>query len=841
MADFADRNPFDGQFYFRPLIPLLFSLMTGIVAAHCFPGHFIPALAVFFAAAAATGYCCISNKPCQFSPLLLYIALGYLCLSPWQLIPDAADHISRFLNDTEKSWQISGRITTEPNRESYRLTFILTGIRLSDPNHPAAVKPVRGKLRVSVYRPDRGLRMGTRIRFHSKIRPFHNFNNPGGFDYKSFMAYKNIWGSAYTAGNKLQIQKEPSTLLATAVPAKLRRSVSALIDKSVDADSRAILSALVLGNRDLLSPSIKNAFNRAGVSHVLAISGLHIGIIATFAFFFFKHLLALLPPLLYRGWPRKGAAVLAIFPVLIYGLLAGMSPSTQRAVIMVSVFLLSFLIERDHDLPNTLAAAALIILIAYPPSLFSISFQLSFIAVTAILFGLATLQTQRMIPNIPVIKPVFTFMAVSFFAIMGTTPLIMHYFNQAAFFGILTNLLIIPVFGFFVVPLALFSVLVLFPVHPPLAVLGMKTAGKGISLGLTLICPIGQWPWSAVKTVTPSILELVCIYTLLFGMLYIIRHKHLLTRKNLKHPIVLSMAAAICLLAVDIGYWCHDRFWTDRLKATIIDVGQGSAALLELPGGYRTLVDGGGFSSNAAFDVGKNVVAPFLWDRKIRRIDMVVLSHPDADHLNGLIYIINHFHVKQVLSTHQPSDTREYSEFIQAINTKKIKHPPFDRIPRQFCINGVKFDILHPHPKDSQVNHASAANNHSIVLKASYKGQSLLLPGDIMKAAEKVLVAEAGKALRASVLLAPHHGSKTSNTKDFLDAVRPRAVIVSAGPQNRFELPSPKIIERYRQRGCNVLMTNNNGAVEVQIDEKQVALRPVCGDPLRFPLKSPDF
>ena len=829
MADPADRNPLDGRFYFRPLIPLLFSLMTGIMAAHCFPGHFIPALAVFFAAAAATGFCCLLNTHCQYSPLLLYIALGYLCLSPWHLIPDAADHISRFLNDTEKSWQISGMIATSPSRKSYRETFILADIRLSDPNHAGDVKPVRGKLRVSVYGPDSGLRVGARIKFYSKIRPFHNFNNPGGFDYKSFMAYKNIWASAYTSGKKLRVQKKPSTRPGAAGLAKSRRSVSALIDKSAGGDSRAILSALVLGDRDSLAPSVKNAFSRAGVSHVLAISGLHIGIVATFAFFFFNHLLALFPPLLHRAWPRKWAAVLAIFPVLIYGLLAGMSPSTQRAVIMVSVFLLSFLIERDHDLPNTLAAAALMILITYPPSLFSISFQLSFIAVTAILFGLGVLQTQRIIPNKPVIKPVLNFMAVSFFAIMGTTPLIMHYFNQAAFLGILTNLLIIPVFGFFVVPLALFSVLVLFPVHPPLAVLGIKIAGKGISLGLALIYPIGQWPWSAAKTITPSILELVCIYALLFSVLYMVRHQHPLTRRSLKHPVALTMAAAICLLAVDIGYWCYDRFWTDQLNATIIDVGQGSAALLELPGSYRMLVDGGGFSSNAVFDVGKNIVAPFLWDRKIRSIDMVVLSHPDADHLNGLIYIIKHFHVQQVLSTHQPSDTREYSDFIQAIKTKKIKHSPFDRLPRQFCINGVKFDILHPHAK---VNQASAANNHSIVLKVSYKGQSLLLPGDIMKAAEKALVAEAGTALRASVLVAPHHGSKTSNTNDFLDAVNPGAVIVSAGPQNRFGLPAPSVIKRYRKRECRVLRTQKNGAVEITMDSRRVTLRPFLGEPV---------
>ncbi|MFP4531276.1 MAG: DNA internalization-related competence protein ComEC/Rec2 [Desulfobacterales bacterium] len=829
---------FDRRYYFRPLIPLLFALMAGISAAHTLPGFNKPALFLCITAGTFIFGLVFLDRPARLSPLIFFCALGYLSLVPWQVVQDRPNHLCQYSRDAEKSWEITGRIATDPIRQSYRVKFLLSDLRISKPNHPETEKYVRGNLRMRVYGPRQELRRHDSIQFQSPIRPFHNFSNPGGFDYKSFMAYQNVWASAYASGSRLEVEQTGPVNPAAAVLDRMRQAVSQLIESAAAGDKQAVLSALVLGQREALSPALKTAFNRAGASHVLAISGLHIGIVAAFAFFVFKRSLRLWPPILQRGWTRKFAAVLTVIPVLIYGLLAGMSPSTQRAVLMVSVFLFSFLIEREHDLLNTLAIAAMVILILYPPALFSISFQLSFMAVLAIIIGIsntghwrAGFQTHRLI------APVLSFMMVSLFAILGTTPLTMHYFNQAAFFGLFTNLLIIPIIGFFVVPLSLFSILVLFPLYAPLAAWGLKAAGFGIELGLAVIYPIGEWPFSAAKTVTPSLLELTCVYILLFGFLYLLgrAERQLLSRAALKQPAVFIIAAASIVLASDIAFWCHDRFWKNELSATIVDVGQGSAALLELPAGYRMLVDGGGFTSNAMFDVGKNVLAPLLWDRKIRTIDTVVLSHPDSDHLNGLIYILNHFHVDRVISTHQKTESQGYEAFLEAIRKHKIKHLRLDQISRRFHINGVTFDILYPPAADAGGSiQTDAKNNHSIVLKAAYNGQALLLTGDIMKTAEKRLVTAAAEKLHASVMLAPHHGSKTSSTKAFLEAVSPRAAVISAGPQNRFDLPAPGVIKRYRKRGCQIFQTNQNGAVEVVFGADHMDLIPVRGEPLRL-------
>ncbi len=826
----------ESRFYFRPLIALLISFICGILLAHCFPGHLKAALLLSGFSAVLVCYAVFTARPVKWRPLMLFGALGYLSLCPWHFAPEDPAHISRFLDKNPR--QITGRIASEPIRQDFRWKFTLSRIQLASLQAAGDPVAVKGGLKVSVYgKPSRQPVKGDTITFPGKIRALHNFNNPGGFDYKAFMAHKNIWGSTYCSAKNLHVHpSKPEMPPISAVIQAKRQAAAHLIDASAGGDARAILSTLVLGNRQLLPQELKEAFNRAGASHILAISGLHIGIVATAAFLLFKHLALLCPPLLKRGLAVKTAAVLTIFPVWGYGLLAGMAPSTQRAVIMASLFLLSFLIEREHDLINTLAIAALVILAIFPPALFSVSFQLSFTAVAAIVWGLSAIEGSGPAMRFPApVKSLLSFMAVSFFAIMGTTPLVMHYFNQVAFFGILTNLLIIPVIGFIVVPLALFAVLVMLPVSEAMAGWMLKLAGTLIDGVLPAIYRIAELPFSSTKTITPSLLELACGYVLFFSCLMLIKKKGdgSSGEKPKLSQIFLIMVLAAGILAADIGYVYHQRFRNAHLRVTILDVGQGSAALIELPGGSRMLIDGGGFSSNKLFDIGKNVVAPFLWHRKIGTLDTVVLSHPDADHLNGLLYILKHFNVKKVLSTHQEADSLGYQQFTRTIRDRQIPHPDYANVPRRFQINGAAIAILYP-PAHKSAGAIKNPNNHSLVLKIEYQGHSILFPGDIMGASEKSLAAEAAGDLASTILVAPHHGSKTSNTPQFLEAVDAELVIVSAGHQNRFDLPSPCVLERYRAKNYKILDTATNGALQITMDKGRLILRPVLGDPVEL-------
>ena len=304
------------------------------------------------------------------------------------------------------------------------------------------VIPVSGKISVKVLNNIPEISTGDKVYFKSGIRSVRNFNNPGGFDLKRHMAFNGITGTAYVDGDKIRIEKNEENIEWKRLIENARKKFALLIENSAPSDEAGVLKALVIGDQNSISPEIREDFNRTGTSHILSISGLHVGIVATVSFLFFNKLLSYFNLFLWNAWTRKGAAILSLLPVIIYGLLAGMSPSTQRSVIMVSVFLMSFFVEREQDAINTLAVAAMLILTVHPPSLFLISFQLSFLSVYFIILGMnQTLYRKNKKSNAEegwrsrLQRKIAAFFLVSFFATIGTFPVVMYYFNQVSLVG----------------------------------------------------------------------------------------------------------------------------------------------------------------------------------------------------------------------------------------------------------------------------------------------------------------------------------------------------------------------------------------------------------------------
>jgi competence protein ComEC len=245
-----------------------------------------------------------------------------------------------------------------------------------------------------------------------------------------------------------------------------------------------------------------------------------------------------------------------------------------------------------------------------------------------------------------------------------------------------------------------------------------------------------------------------------------------------------------------------------------------------MPRGYCILVDGGG-ADNRVFDVGEKIVAPYLWRKKIRSIDLMVLSHPDSDHVNGLVFVARHFNVKQLWTNGQGVNSNACRELMDIVLEKRIDLPAFESIQRDIQIHETSLNILHP-PMDFKPVKANDkdTNDHSIVLKIQHGQTAFLIPGDITRNTEKKLVDAAGARLRSQVLLSPHHGSATSSTDDFLRSVAPEFVIVSAGWRNRFGFPHPSVMERYRRYNCKVFQTAVHGGVYLVSDGKRLAVKP---------------
>jgi len=799
------------NYYHRPLIPIVLALTGGIFLGGNWPGYMPLAVAAGLLALAGMLLAWGRGGHSRSAPLMLLVVLGYTIISPWLPAQLPENHISHYTD--LKHWNIQGQVIRVLPRRFDRARLIIRVTRLRDGGRE---KSVTGCIRLTVADAPPLISPGTRVAFRSRIRSIRNFNNPGGFDYRRYMIFQRVFGSAFIVADRLSIM--PGTEVARpSLLDRYRSKARDMIAHLPDKNAQAIMQALLIGERNAVSQELRQMFNRCGVGHLLAISGLHIGIIAGLVLGGCQWGLNRFDGILDRGWGRRGAALLTIGPVVVYAILAGLSPSTQRALIMVLAVLSTYFVYKDGDTLNFLAIAALLMLIWHPPALFSISFQLSFAAVVWIVLGLPNRSNE---PDRAVRRAsrrggrVKTFLWVTVWATAGTLPLVMLYFQQVSLVGLATNCLLVPLVGMFVLPVGLASLFVL-PLCGTAAGWGIQLAGWVLSRALEGMTYLDGWDGIAIETFVPTSIEILLYYAFL-GLMA--------ARGIARRMRRIGAFIIVAILAVDAFYWSYERLWHPDLRITVMDVGQGSAALAELPGGNTMLIDGGGFTSNRFFDVGERIVAPFLRYRRIRKIDTIVLSHTDTDHMNGLVYVLDHFHPKRLIWTGLQAPTESFRRFYAAVIRSDVMVPVFAQLDRHTVIGGVHMAILHPQEEESKHHPAllkADGNNDSIVLKLSMGSCAILFPGDIEKTVEEQLVHCCREALGSNVMVAPHHGSRSSSSRGFLAAVHPEAVVISAGWQNRFGFPHDCVLERYRGLDISVYRTDRDGAVCLRTDGRQ--------------------
>ncbi len=398
-------------------------------------------------------------------------------------------------------------------------------------------------------------------------------------------------------------------------------------------DGAYVMAAIITGIKHGMPTELRDRFARAGTSHLLAISGLHMGILCLIFFFVFYRVLWLFPKWMVYAKARKIAGLLTLVPLGVYLVFSGFSPSTQRAFLMITLFMVSFVIEKQSHPFNTLAGAGIIILLIDPAALFSISFQLSF---TAVLFIIAGIKVMEKYPKLN-LHGISRFAAgisgVTLLAGLGTFPLIAGYFNLVSLVQIPANLILVPVIGFVCLPAGLVS-LAVWPLFPDPAARILADAAQLIEWCSLYADRLTELPYAWSYIPAWSTFDIALAYGFL-GTVFC-----LLCFRN-STPVMAAVLGAMLII-------CVIRIMTrpgppDHLTITVMDVGQGNAALIQTIENKTILVDGGGFSSNARFDVGRYVVAPFLWYQGITALDAVILTHPDADHMNGLVFILENF------------------------------------------------------------------------------------------------------------------------------------------------------------------------------------------------------
>jgi competence protein ComEC len=694
-------------------------------------------------------------------------------------------------------------------------------------------RPAGGRLAVSIATGDVDLAPGEVVAFTAHLRAPRGTSNPGVPD--PTLALRAIGVDALAgvpSASHLLRRAAPGGWGPRRLAYLAHRALHAAIERTLSGAPAAFLETAVLGERRSVGEEVEDGFRAAGATHVLSVSGLHLGAVAALLFLLVRGAAARVPRLPLVVDPRAIAAAVSLPAVWFFTLMTGEAVATERSALMLGLGLCAFLAGRRARPGPTIAGAALILLVAEPLQLFDVSFQLSVASVSGLALcarGLAPASGGERRPARRALDWLRRFGAATAAATAATAPLVAHWFGEITPAAPLGNLALVPLVELAVVPIGLagasaaalwtplgrwplrlagaaarlaLAIAALFRAHAPVWVCRAPNAvetGAATAAGLLALLALGQAPLRGLQA-SPG------------GPRW---PSGGAARRGAARPLAIAALACGAVAAASLAARELLRRHRDALVITFLDVGQGDAAVVEAPGGAALLIDGGG-SRDGAFDTGARIVEPFLRARGIVRLEVVALSHPHPDHLNGLFRILQRFPVGAFWSTGDDGRNPEYRRLVGLARARGIPTPAV--APRALGAAWVE-------PLAPFVDGAVAAppgltvNDASLVLRVRWGARAALFPGDLEADGEGELAGRPalGQDVSAAVLKVPHHGSRTSSSDDLLDAVRPRLAVISLGWRNQFHFPAPEVLARYAARGIRTLRTDRDGAVTVTI------------------------
>lgn len=631
----------------------------------------------------------------------------------------------------------------------------------------------------------RSLAAGDRVRLWARLGEGSSFQNPEGFDATTYRERERLDLVASVKSALLVTGEERGKGLSSSISRLRTRSVERLessFTRPSDPPVLGVIVALVTGDRSRLTNEIEKTYRRAGVFHVMAISGAHVAIVILAVYFTLRRVAG------FDEVPAIGALLL-LLPL--YALFCGSGAPVVRAVLVAAVVFGARLLSLDRPRGNALALAALLLLAWEPASFLDPGFQLTFSAMGAILW--LSEPIGRALSGLgPLSRP----LAVSIAAQAGVLPIAAWHFHTMA------------------------------PVAPPASVIAVPLAGLVVILGLVLVAVAGigvlaplvsstlrlaVWllnesasfaaslPGASLAIPRPSTLWILSYC----GLLALLRHG----------PARLRVLAAVLLALVLVAPFRDGRTASGRLELTALDVGHGDALVVSLPGGRRLLVDGGGLPGSS-FDVGERVVLPYLLDHGGRRLDAVVSTHSDFDHIGGLFAVIEAMEVAEIWEGPPSGERPLHDAFRNEAERRRIPIRQL-RAGESFEWDGVVFEVL----AAGGVGPASGfdENDRSVVLRLTFGKSRILLTGDAGTKLEQALLESYPDRLEADVLKVGHHGSRGSTSAPFLSAVSPRLAILSVRGGASRPLPARQVLERLRELGVDTLRTDESGAVTVRL------------------------
>lgn len=781
---------------YRPAVRFCVPLIAGILIGKEYPLPIPWLIGILLGLLTAAAIALLREDTRDAGSLL--ISLAVFSFGMLKITADSPRETIEQIAGTGRQVVLMGRISDLPRltRRTVRCVVDVESLRVRGQN-----APVSGGILLIVRRPAadsefvRSLRYGSPVVARGELEPLARSRNPGEFDPREFFELNNIYAQCFVpvADSVTVGAVRPGFLSSMVYP--VRRTTADLLDRTIGGPESAFLKGLMIGDRSQIQPELKDLFVNSGVMHIIAVAGLHVGMMTAImsAVFFALRL------------PRAVRFVLLGLSLLFYMFLTGSAHPVVRAVVMAIVLIGGAIGERKGDVYNSLAFAAIVLLLVDAKNLFQAGFQLSF----ATVFWIITLYPKcvAILLRIPLRSRLYRYIAelvaVSLTATIGSVPFTSLYFGKISLIGPVANLVIVPM------------------------------TGVVLALGVATVTISSIWSWlgGAYGALTKVLAHLLLAAVAWFGSL---PHAYLDSQFSPGASILFYGVTACFAAAGDKRQFARVVIITlltgvimvfgplvrtgdlPVLRVTVLDIGQGDAIFIELPDHRNLLVDAGPRVYDS--DAGRRFIEPFLRGQGIRRLNAVVLTHPHSDHLGGMPYLLRHIDVDEVVDAGSDGRSALWDEYLHVVDSLHTPRRVIHAGTALTEFSNVRIYVLHP--PDSYLDTARGANfnNQSLVLKLIYGRSSILLSGDAEREVEERLGSRYGGLLRSDILKAGHHGSVTSSTPEYLSLVRPGISLVSVGVRNKFHHPSPLVIRRLSDLGSRVYRTDQSGAIVLTSD-----------------------
>ena len=683
--------------------------------------------------------------------------------------------------------EIVGTIISNPIDKQYKNQYIL---KVEEINGNKKYKNTN--LQLNVKKEKETLNYGDEIIVKGNFEEASTARNEGGFDYKQYLKSKNIYGIITVDKKDIETINKNNVGIIDLIANKFRNSMKGKIGENLPNETSELLSGMLIGEKSNLQKEIQEDFRDSSLSHVLAISGMHVSYVMLGVTFVISKI----------KFSKKMSKIVTILILLFFIILTGKTASVTRACFMSSYIILASLLHKKAHVLGSISISLLIILIINPYFILDIGLQLSYGGTIGIVLIYPILKKYKKKKEDKCSKfkkiiykikdKIIDTILITISANLVIFPIVLFHYNTMSFTFIISNLLISPIIGIIII-LGFLSVFASYIINPISKVMFFI-----LQIFLNLLTQIAHF-----CAIIISYLFLISIF--------LVKSK-IITGKKIGKKVFIIFIIIVIILNLILN------FIPKTFTISFIDVGQGDSMLISTPKGKNILVDGGGSRDETSFNIGKQTLIPYLLNKGITKLDYILISHFDSDHVGGILSVLEELKAEKVIICKQ-EENENHKRFKEIVKNKNIKVYVVKKGDNLKIEENIWLNILWP--KEERIKE-NAINNNSIVAKLNYKSFSILLTGDIEKIAENEILKEYENSniLNANILKVAHHGSKSSSINEFLEKVKPQIALIGVGEKNTFGHPNAGVLNRLENLNTKIYRTDEKGEITIKVDDK---------------------